>query len=695
MARNLVLENGKVKFVFSSTGNLKSITDLKKNETVACKGANNPLWQLLFRDKKGKIKHVPATKAQLLDAALSPQNKLVMTWDLKTLKTKVKATVQLDDTAIASWTVEVKNKSGMSLWEVQYPMIGGLQPFEGKGENDKLVVPWQYGLEIDNPVDFIKQGGASAIDWITDFGQCDTDEGVNKVAFSYPGMWSLQMMAFYNAKKTGIYFAAYDSQARFKRFGMYQDSKTSVSMVMTNYPDERIKANLDYKSPYAVKVGLFSGKWYDASKIYREWALQQRWCSKGTTRSRKDIPKWLKDTDFWYWNWRDQCRYGTPTPMAKIMTALKKKLGCNMALHWYGSHCEPFNMTMPEIFPISESKAMKLKASLEIMHRQNIHAIPYINPRMCDSETETWKKYNVKELVCLTETGEIHREEYGSQLPWNTICPTQKKWHKVILDIVKECMDHKYDGVYLDQVSSCYAVPCFNKKHGHPLGGGNGWYRGNEQMMELIQKYAKKRNKDSCFTSESTVECFNHVFDANLARMATNVSANLLGSKNAFPIPLCNSIYHDYIITYGSVTYFDRGVPAEQVYLEGALNLVSGNQLCFEGYTIYHIKNKAVDHFLDYYRTLCQYRKKYRAYFNLGVWENPVEIKTKSVETLVNKNGKKKMVPAVFTVSWKMKKTLHTFVNHTTKPQKIEFKLKGKQRKLTIPPLDVVGIEVK
>lgn len=696
MKQKPVLENDNVHLVFTPRGTLDSITDLSNDTRITCKGASHSLWRLTFRNRAGRMNHVYSRDARLLSSAQPSKNTLVMEWGLTSLKTRVTATVSLNDSSLATWDLDVKQMSGSSLWEIQYPIVPGLTTMSKTGRGDKLLVPWGYGVELDNPVDFIRQGGASTASWISEFGQCDTDEGVSKIAYSYPGMWSLQFMAFYNASHTGLYYAAHDGSARLKRFGMYKHGRDSVALIMTHYPDERMRVNRNYSLPYPVKVGTFKGTWHEAAMIYRPWAVKQSWCRKGKLRGRNDIPTWLKENDFWYWNWSTHMRdswQALPELAAPTVVALKEKLDCNIAFHWYGSLCEPFNLRIPELFPTHASALIKLRRGLSLMHKHGIHAIPYLNPRLCDPVTETWQKHDVKAMTCKTDASEVHYEEYIEGLPWATVCPSRKRWHKIIVDICRECMRHGYDGVYIDQVSSCYAVPCFDGNHGHPRGGGNTWYQGNRDMVRKVQEACK--TKHSCFTSESTVECFNDVLDANLARMATRVDSVLLGCRNARPVPVCNAVYHDYIITYGSTTRLDMDRP-DLVYLGGALTMISGNQLSFEGIKLRDFKRGTYKDYLRYYRTLCRFRKKHRDYFNLGTWAPPVKMKAAKVTLDLSQHKPRERTAAVLTGTWRLDgKSLVFFVNHTAEKHTVTATIGGRKRDITIPARGVKGFETR
>jgi len=50
---------------------------------------------------------------------------------------------------------------------------------------------------------------------------------------------------------------------------------------------------------YAVTLAAFKGDWWQAARMYREWAVKQKWCAKGRIRERADYPKAMSDIDAW------------------------------------------------------------------------------------------------------------------------------------------------------------------------------------------------------------------------------------------------------------------------------------------------------------------------------------------------------------------------------------------------------------
>src|SRR5690606_30813326 len=74
-----------------------------------------------------------------------------------------------------------------------------------------------------------------------------------------------------------------------------------ITWSVGHFPPNLAYASLDYEQPYDSVTGPFEGDWYDACQIYRNWALQQSWASKGPLHSRTDVPKWFKEAPLMFY----------------------------------------------------------------------------------------------------------------------------------------------------------------------------------------------------------------------------------------------------------------------------------------------------------------------------------------------------------------------------------------------------------
>jgi len=72
-----------------------------------------------------------------------------------------------------------------------------------------------------------------------------------------------------------------------------------LRLEVIHYPENTGQKGTGFKSPYPVLTTPYKGGWYNAAQIYRAWALKQPWCSKGKIYDRKNTPEWFKKTHFW------------------------------------------------------------------------------------------------------------------------------------------------------------------------------------------------------------------------------------------------------------------------------------------------------------------------------------------------------------------------------------------------------------
>lgn len=685
-ADSLVLQNDAMEISLSAEGGILGLTDRHTGFTfrLASQSSGNPLWQVLLRSQNGHINVVEPSGPPEYRSVGADGLQLTMRWrePVEGGHLVFTAHATLDaDSPMSSWRCEVSSSGPAALWEVVYPRLNGLTRLEGNGAKDALAIPWQYGGMVPDPIGCIESGGSRAYGISMDYGFYDAEDAVGKkdsrIAFSYPGMWSLQFMAFYNPEHGGIYYAAHDPEARYKRFGFYGNKgEARADLLMQHYPDERIEAGIPYRTPYDAMIGLFRGQWWNASAAYRHWALQQEWCSRGPLNKRSDLPQWLLDTDLWYWNWRPKERTGNHGRVKDLVPAivdLNRRLGTTMAFHWYEWDSRRFNAQMPEVFPLNGEEAAELASGLAQLHAEGVHAIPYINGRLWTTNHPDWEAKGAR-LACRTPDGEV--AWYDNHQGTAQICPFTPEWQQVNIDVCKQIVQtYGMDGAYIDQITSCYAVPCFADNHGHPRGGGNTWYVGYRVMMEKLQDDIKSTHSEAAFTSESTIDCYLDLFDANLAREASEMSA--AHGEQWLPIPLFHSVYHDYALTYGTAMRLVEQFPDAYYYGE-ALVLNGGQQLMVEDYMAWDVGTGHYDHYLTYLQTLLEVRHNAHDYLTMGEWVPPVDMDVHNVDIQWSATHPAKTgVPAVITSTWRLNGSLCLILaNHTASAQEIAYTLR-------------------
>ncbi len=111
---------------------------------------------------------------------------------------------------------------------------------------------------------------------------------------------------------------------------------------------------------YYVTVGVFQGHWWEASQIYRKWAINNaEWTENGhifilthflthtPLENRTDIPSWFSNIGLWVntgWegavlNWTE----GDPDLVQMRLSTLHQLFNTTIAAHWYCWHEIPFD----------------------------------------------------------------------------------------------------------------------------------------------------------------------------------------------------------------------------------------------------------------------------------------------------------------------------------------------------------------
>ncbi|MCK4400766.1 hypothetical protein KAW08_00500 [bacterium] len=670
MQKFISLKQAQDKLTFSGdNGGLISI----EKGVQSFKFSNNMLWQIILRNEKREQVIVSNQDKGILKYRLT-SSKIILSWDMSGSfrGLKVNVTIKLKD-GLSYWGIEVTNNTMYSIWEVDFPYIGGIGKIAKNSGKDYLAIPWQWGVSVADPIKFISEEELKY-----SFGN-GVERKAHQLAYEYPGMYSMQFLAYGNPDLKGLYIGAHDGDANYKRFGFYgKKNCTEVDYILKNYPEEMKSPGKDYKMPYEVVIGIFDGNWSQASQIYKNWALKQEWCTKGKISARKDIPDWVKETGLWYWNYKYYQRKGEPDDTIPALIDLKKRMKVPMAFHWYGWDDKHNDLEYPE-YTLTKKRQKRLDSAIKRFKEEGIRVIPYMNGRLWNVDTKSWYEEDAGRYACLKEGLDetdikYYIEPYANR-PFVAMCPFTKFWQDKVIANTKKVLGYGVDGIYIDQVSSAYAALCFASNHGHSI-GGNYWYKGYKTMMERLQKEARKKYPQSAFTSESVIECFIGVFDAFLGYQCASFGSffNNMFGKDSLTIPLFSSVYHGYIPLYATGATIKK---EKEFYLGTAWDACGGIQPSIDGYFTEDIGKKEYEQRLKYMEEWV--RKYYRIRDKLidAEWLPVNDVKTK-IEKIELADGVIKKVPAVVTSLWKCKdwEMIFLAVNHTDKRQKMALSFK-------------------
>lgn len=453
--------------------------------------------------------------------------------DTDTVDVEVRLCLAKDE-PLTRWSWHVWNRSmRYTLWQVVFPRAGNVHRVDGDRENEHLTLPADWGWYVPRPAH-------RQMNWTA----------------TYPShRCCMQFMAFHSGEN-GLYLGWHDPTARPKTFRAVTDARSNtIDMSVSHMPEDMTRVQAETHMEGLV-MGLFTGDWYDAAGLYRDWALEQFWARKGPVKERQDIPEWLKDTVLWWClsSGKDTGTLSTEREVAveevgDVALALHKRFPYPTGVHWYNWHCIPFNTSFPDYLPAKEGFAEQVGR----LDAAGVKVMPYINARLADPNSQTWQQDDAARFCarkasprCEPYHYPMLYEQYANQQYLVPMCSATEYWQDKVASTVEAMREQLGIGaVYLDQVA-CGAPPvCFAPDHGHALGGGDYGIRGYEAMLEKIHKLNASGGDRLALTTESNAEPFMAGIPAYLMWMPCP----------DYQVPLFAAVYSGYVITFGRAFY--------------------------------------------------------------------------------------------------------------------------------------------
>lgn len=535
-----IVENDRLRIVFEERDNawaIKQLVDRKDDfQFLSNNRADTPMWELEFLKQGAAVQtafrggsagepidfRIPPDGLVTLDAlssdakvshrySSSAHNRVQLVWDRIRLpdQSLVKVTVDVDlsqPDELSRWNMQVDCSSKKyGLWRARFVRLTGLT----RGKNPKrefYLLPAGSGIRYP----MLTEG---ATEWI------------------YPSSnMELQMTAYLLEEvNKGLLYACFDPQANTKKLHLSNQSDL-VSLYWEHYPENMGSIRASYQTPYPVVVGTFTGDWYEASQLYKAWGTQQSWCGRGRVTSN-DIPEWFKQNHMW------KRPDGDPQAMSQNMLAFRKWFGMPFAVQWYCWNARSYDSLYPDFFPARPG----FDRAVDEMEQQGIRVFPYINGLLCDPKSETWAA-GAEQWVAKTVEGKLYPYPVESNFWSYNMCPATSFWQQRLLKLTQDMnAAAKTSGLYFDCVGGMDTKLCFDKSHGHPLGGGHYWYSGFRTMMKQIRDDYRAKNRDVAFTTELMCESMIDSFDGVLW---TTIDSPM-------QIPLFQAIYGEYILSFG------------------------------------------------------------------------------------------------------------------------------------------------
>ena len=575
-AEEHVLENDHVRVVFRTQGGrvtLGSLVDRLSGidfiETRLSAAAVPNLWQISARTGAGAVildeEQVPVT----VHAEEMPDGRrLRFLWndlavDGLAEPAKVVMSVELANADPGPrWFIEVGSAGReLGVWTVRFPRVANIRKLAQDGTREYVAIPGGNG------------GGAGE-------GQLYRDpfRTLDPRVRTYPCYHqSMQFNAYYGPTG-GLYLAALDGASHLKGFLVRpaDDPVPAMSFEVLHYPADAGVPGTGFRQPYPVVIRPFTGDWYDAARIYRQWALRQTWCRLGPLTQRQDISPWIRGGAYWvlfpFELEKDQRQHlrklarTMPIDLVQQMArhidverslaavrAARDYFGFPMIL-WCSSWFEGGGDTSPPRY----IPCNNVDTFLEALHAElpDVTFSAHIQPKRFSTQV---LEYDDDVLASLERTPS-GQPAIGPVMPGETYdqhaypCWYTPLWKDFWAAKSFACASLGMDGFHIDELGSAtsFDSQCFSRAHGHPAGGGTLYAETRRAMVETIRTNARRARPG--FAAHHEVLCEIYIDVADLAEVCT--------SPSNINVPMYEAVYHDYSFVMGRriIKWTDRNL---------------------------------------------------------------------------------------------------------------------------------------
>ena len=457
--------------------------------------------------------------------------------------------------------VSLVNRANLPVIDVQYPFVVCPFNLQGKPGTEAVVLPHAYGSGhlIERPGEAVPAGGAwkqkldpdCPLQWEISprMGDC----------YHYPGMQFAQFLAYYNDRR-GLYLACNDAQANIKRFAVLQRG-SGMRLGVAHIGDW--PAHGERTLEYDVLLGSFSGDWYDAADIYRDWTSQQRWFTP--LHQRKDVPDWLVDSPV-YLTLRPQgvLDFGPAKPVAEFLPLNEKCIPllekvaekvasplCVVLMGWERAG----SWVYPDAFPpVGGEEGMA--EFIRSMRNHGWHAGSFCNGSRWvigqfwnDYDGEAfYQQHQAESSVCRQADGSLWREGWDATWrPSYACCLGADLTRQTANDFVRHLVSWGMESLqFFDQNNGSSVFPCFSTDHGHPPAPGKWMAQKMAQTMaELNQAAHDLGEKGVVHSAESGLNetCLSLFQETELRTFPPNYGVDV--------IPLYQYLFHECVILQG------------------------------------------------------------------------------------------------------------------------------------------------
>ncbi len=550
----------------------------------------DPVFVIQYLDEDKRFRQISSQQAEEIDVDCEHhtseeirKSELIAKFrNLKRLNIDVTVKVQTSSNdRFSHWSLSLTNKSELLITDVQFPFIVVPYKLRGTPCSETLLWPFNVGQLLKNPQpEDLEPDSPHAWQFRPENGDSD----------HYPGLTFAQFLAYFN-DRGGIYISCQDSSGRIKLIKPVHHGR-GLRLGIAHVGDW--PTNGERQLEYKVVLGSFSGDWYDAATLYRDWSLKQPW-AQTPLHLREDVPNWLLDSPpHIILRIQGKLDAGPTEPneeffpyrkaiplLEKVASRLKAPL-VPVIMSWEN----PGPWIYPESLPPVGGEE-SLREFTELARERGWHIGTFCNgTRWVTGHywsgydgRDYFKENDGKRSICRTHSGEAWEGRWDKDWrPSYPCCLGIPITQKIARDFVGKLIEIGLDWIqFLDQNVGCCTFPCYATDHNHPSFPGK-WM--TEEMHNLIDTFHElataehKRTQGSrqiVFSVECPVnECFLPCFQICDIRV---VPPGHRGRQLSHFIPLYHFLYHEFILIQGG---FGSAPEPYHMPIRNAYNLVVG-----------------------------------------------------------------------------------------------------------------------
>ncbi len=532
----LTIKNSFYKFVLDE--NKGKIVDFETKKGSLLGGEQPPILSMRFCTENGFIlADVTTAKSCFVEKGEGLYRIEYSDFDVQNLSAVVEITY-FDNDPLIHWNAEIK--SDLQLEWVEFPSVSIPDTFADKGENSRLLWPYNEGVLVDSVADRQKHWAYRDPEYPSagNYGMC-------------PGMVFAPFMAV-TADNGGLYIASHDKEQNTYLVDFCPEND-GVRLKLRVYPG--INGGC-YKTEQDTVLGVFDGDWYNAAQIYADWFEANKPADFIPILENKNLPDWYgespvvitycvrghHDTDI-----MDPSKLFPYVNALPYIDSLAEKLGSKimvLLMHWEGT--APW--APPYVWPPYGGERA-LKDYIEVLHERG-HCIGVYcsglgwtqNSNIADYCMEkAFEEGNLARFMCQPPKGkELRSDICTAQRSGYDLCPSQSFCKDTIVGEVKKMADSGIDYIQLlDQNHGGTPYFCYAEDHGHPPVPGTWESRELRDIMKRIRNTVK--NEKLLFGCESAAA---EAFIPDLLFSDNRYGLNMLFGM---PVPLYSFMYHKYI----------------------------------------------------------------------------------------------------------------------------------------------------